>query len=123
MCPALAKARMAVSTGMVAAKERILRMVRRLFVDEAVLMMGDSNEAMNQKEAIIRRWAEDASRKFVEEEERGGDQDGLEEILLCPEADRPLLPRLVSVVLLLVLEGANPRTVLLPLTSGAFHNH
>jgi hypothetical protein len=78
---------------------------------------------MNQKEAIIRRWAEDASRKFVEEEERGGDQDGLEEILLCPEADRPLLPRLVSVVLLLVLEGANPRTVLLPLTSGAFHNH
>jgi hypothetical protein len=123
MCPALAKARMAVSTGMVAAKERILRMVRRLFIDEAVLMMGDSNEAMNQKEAIIRRWAEDASRKFVEEEERGGDQDGLEEILLCPEADRPLLPRLVSVVLLLVLEGANPRTVLLPLTSGAFHNH
>jgi hypothetical protein len=54
MCPALAKARMAVSTGMVAAKERILRMVKRLFGDESVLMMNDSNEAMNQKEAIMR---------------------------------------------------------------------
>jgi hypothetical protein len=59
----------------------------------------------------------------VEEEERGQYQDGLKEILLCPEAERPLLPRPVSVVLLLVFEGVNPRTVPLPVTSGAFHNH
>jgi hypothetical protein len=59
----------------------------------------------------------------VEEEERGQYQDGLKEILLCPEAERPLLPRLVSVVLLLVFEGVNQRRVPLPVTSGAFHNH
>jgi hypothetical protein len=53
-CPALAKARIAVSTGIVAAKERILTMVRRIVSDEAVLMIDGSNNAMNQKEAMMR---------------------------------------------------------------------